>query len=302
MQKIIPFLWFEDKAEDAVKFYVSLFPKSKIGGSADYDEQGAKVSGRKAGSVMTIHFRLAGQKFLALNGGPYFKFTPAVSFFVACDTEEEINKLYAKLSDGGKELMAFGKYPFAEKYAWINDRYGVSWQLILAKRKQKITPVLMFTGKVYGQAEEAMKFYTHLFKGRGEEAEIKNIAYYTGEGKDAKDKVVHGLFSLSGQEFVTMDSGEAHNFGFTPAVSFLIDCVNQEEINYFWDRISISGKGGQCGWAEDKFGISWQVTPNVLGKLLSDPDKTKVARVMRAMLQMKKLDIEELKKAYANVI
>lgn len=302
MQKITPCLWFDDKAEEAARFYVSLFPASRLMEEAKYDEAGAKVSGQREGSTMTVEFELAGQKFVALNGGPYFKFTPAISLFVGCYTEEEINHLYKKLSDGGTVLMEFGKYPFAEKYAWVNDKYGVSWQLILATREQKITPCLMFAGDVYGKAKEAMEYYVDLFKERDKEAKIKDIAYYAGDGKDASDKVVHGLFSFYDQEFIAMDSGEAHKFDFTGAISFMIDCQNQEEINYFWDKISLSGKPGQCGWVEDKFGVFWQVVPTVLNELLRDEDPVKAERTMKAMLQMTKLDIEALKKAHSNTI
>lgn len=247
---------------------------------------------------MTVDFEIAGQKFLALNGGPYFKFTPSISFFIGCETEEEIDTLYEKLSDGGNVLMEFAKYPFAEKYAWVNDKFGVSWQMILAKRPQKITPLLMFSGSKYGKAKTAMDFYTGLLKNRGEEASIKEIAFYDGSGVDAKDKVVHGTFSLAHQEFIAMDSGLPHKFNFTPAVSLIIDCKNEEEVTYFWDRIGISGVCGQCGWVEDKFGVSWQVMPSVLNELMRDKDPVKTERVMKAMLTMHKLDIDKLKHAY----
>ena len=301
-QKIIPFLWFEDKAEEAVDFYVSLFSGSKLGKISMYTEATAEVSGQKEGSIMTIDFEIAGQKFAAINGGPYFKFTPAISLFVSCESEEEIKYLYDNLSEHGAVLMEFGKYPFAEKYAWVNDRYGVSWQLILAPRAQKITPMLMFVGNEYGRAKEAMEFYVDIFKHRGEDSEINEINYYDGMGKDGTDKVVHGVFTLARQQFLAMDSGENHKFGFTPAISFVIDCKNQEEVNYFWEKFRLAGKPGQCGWVEDKFGISWQVTPSVLKELMADADGAAAERVTKAMLQMTKLDIETFKKAYANVI
>lgn len=120
MQKITPFLWFNDQAEEAVKFYVSLFKNSKIKTITRYGEEGAKVSGRPKGSVMTVSFQLDGQTFMALNGGPHFKFTEAISFVVNCETQQEVNKMWKKLSKGGEEGQC----------GWLKDKYGVSWQIV----------------------------------------------------------------------------------------------------------------------------------------------------------------------------
>jgi predicted 3-demethylubiquinone-9 3-methyltransferase (glyoxalase superfamily) len=159
MQRITPFLWFNDNAEEAVKFYTSIFKKSKIGKIARYDEAGEKAAGRPAGSVMTIEFEIEGQDFIALNGGPHFKFNEAVSFVVSCKT--------------------------------------------------------------------------------------------------------------------------------------------QTEVDYYWNKLSAGGKEVQCGWLTDKFGLSWQIVPTILGELMSDKDPAKSQRVMEAMLKMVKLDINKLKAAYA---
>jgi predicted 3-demethylubiquinone-9 3-methyltransferase (glyoxalase superfamily) len=120
MQKITPFLWFDDKAEEAANFYVSLFKNSKIGDTARYDEAGAKAAGRPKGSVMVIEFELEGQKFVALNGGPHFKFTEAVSFVVNCERQEEVDNFWDKLSEGGEESQC----------GWLKDKYGLSWQVV----------------------------------------------------------------------------------------------------------------------------------------------------------------------------
>jgi predicted 3-demethylubiquinone-9 3-methyltransferase (glyoxalase superfamily) len=120
MQKITPFLWFDNQAEEAVNFYVGIFKKSRIVRTARYGEEGAEVSGRPKGSVMTVAFELEGQKFTALNGGPVFKFSQAISFVVDCKTQEEVDRLWAKLSEGG-EIQQCG---------WLKDRYGVSWQIV----------------------------------------------------------------------------------------------------------------------------------------------------------------------------
>ena len=120
MQKITPCLWFDDKAEEAVNFYVSIFKNSKVGSIARYGEAGAEVSGRPKGTVMTVAFQLEGQEFLALNGGPIFKFTEAISFIVNCETQEEIDKMWEKLSAGGEK----------GRCGWLKDKYGLSWQIV----------------------------------------------------------------------------------------------------------------------------------------------------------------------------
>jgi predicted 3-demethylubiquinone-9 3-methyltransferase (glyoxalase superfamily) len=120
MQKISPFLWFDNQAEEAVNFYVSIFKDSKVGNITRYDEEAAKASGKPEGSVMTIGFQLEGQDFIALNGGPQFKFTEAISFSVDCKTQEEVDELWEKLSEGGEEGPC----------GWLKDKYGLSWQIV----------------------------------------------------------------------------------------------------------------------------------------------------------------------------
>lgn len=192
MQGIIPNLWFDSQAEEAVRFYTSLFKDSKIGSVARYGEAGAKASGKPRGSVMTVSFELEGQQFVALNGGPVFTFTPAVSFFVSCERPQEIDELWRRLADGGMALMELDKYPFAERYGWLQDRYGLSWQLMLASRAQKITPCLMFVGERHGKAEEAMNYYVSIFPN----SSISTIARYGKGEQDPEGTIKHAEFSL----------------------------------------------------------------------------------------------------------
>lgn len=293
MQKIVPFLWFDDQAEEAVDFYASLFKDSRVGTVTRYDEAAAAVSGRPQGSVMTVAFELEGGEFVALNGGSVFHFTPAISFSVGCESEEEIDELWEKLSDGGTVLMELGAYPFSEKYGWLNDRYGVSWQLILGSREQKIVPSLLFVGGQYAKAEEAINFYASVF----DHSDIDIIARYK-EGEDRlAGTVKYAEFTLQGEKFIAMESGLEHQFTFTPAISFVVNCVTQEEVDELWERLSEEGETERCGWLKDKYGVSWQIVPTVLSELLSDPDPEKSKRVMQAMLRMKKLDIKALQQA-----
>ncbi len=296
VRQITPFLWFDNQAEEAARFYSSLFAQSGVGGDVRYNQEAANVSGRPKGSVMTVPFRLAGQGFVALNGGPAFHFTPAISFFIACDTEHEMDNLWRNLSAGGSVLMPFQKYPFSEKFGWLQDKYGLSWQLNLASRTQKITPFLLFVGEQNSKAEEAMKLYTSVFKG----SQIVRVERFAQKEQGDEGTVKHGVFSLGGQDFMAMDSNLAHNFTFNEAVSFLVNCESQEEVDYYWKRLSPGGdeKAQQCGWLKDRYGVSWQIVPSILQNMLQDKDPNKVARVTEAFLKMKKFDIAALKKAY----
>ena len=153
---------------------------------------------------------------------------------------------------------------------------------------QKITPFLWFDN----QAEEAARFYVSVFK----DAEVLSIDRYGEAGPGAAGTVMTVSFRLAGQEFVALDGGP--QFTFTEAVSFVIDCASQDEVDYFWDKLSAGGEPGPCGWLKDKFGLSWQVVPAVLTELLQDEDREKANRVMQAMLQMTKIDIAKLQQAY----
>jgi predicted 3-demethylubiquinone-9 3-methyltransferase (glyoxalase superfamily) len=294
MQKITPYFWFDNQAEEAVNLYTSLFLNSAVGQVTRYDETIAQAAGRPAGSVLTISFTLAGQEFGALNGGPVFHFTPAVSFFVNCDTSEEINAIWEKLSDGGEILMPLDKYPFSECFGWTNDRFGVSWQLNLASRNTKITPFLTFVGDQFGRAEEAVNLYTSLF----ENSSITAIERYGPGEVEPAGTVRHAAFLLEGQEFMVIGSDTAHAFAFSEALSFLVNCDTQAEVDKLWETFTRGGEEGQCGWLKDPFGVSWQIVPSVLGDMLSDPDPDRSQRVAQAMLQMKKLDIRALEEAY----
>ncbi|MBY0547409.1 MAG: VOC family protein [Candidatus Obscuribacterales bacterium] len=294
MQRVKPCLWFDDNAEQASKFYTGIFGNSKVGAIARYSEDGAKPSGREPGSVMTVEFQLEGQDFLALNGGPMFKFSPAVSLTVSCDTEEEINRLYNQLSEGGTVLMEPGSYDFSPKYACVNDKYGVNWGLNLTHRKQKIAPALMFVGDLFGKAEEAVNFYVSRF----ENSSIINITRYGVDELGPVGTVKHATFSLDGYEFMALDSSYKHEFTFTPAISFVVNCHNQDEVDDFWGKLAEGGMVQQCGWLGDRFGICWQIVPTALGEMMKDPDTAKTGRVMGALLTMVKLDIAALEKAY----
>ena len=289
-EKIIPFLWFNGNAEEAVNFYISMFKNSKVLNITRYGDVGP---GEK-GSVMTAIFKLEGESFYALNAYSEYAFTPSNSFYVSCRTLSEIKKLWNRLTDGGLVMMELDKYPFSERYGWVQDKFGVSWQLILSNETHKITPFLTFSGKYQGMAEEAINFYVSQFKNSG----IQSIMHYNESDIGQTGKVVHAEFKLHGQKFMAMDSAIEMQFTFTPAISYFVNCKTQREIDDYWEKFSDGGKKMQCGWLKDKFGITWQIVPVILGEMMNDPDPEKVERVTKAMMQMEKLDIKALKHAY----
>jgi predicted 3-demethylubiquinone-9 3-methyltransferase (glyoxalase superfamily) len=298
MQRITPCLWFYRNAEEAMAFYTSLFKGSEIKSIKRYPEGPLEgpMSGMQ-GKVLTAIFALEGFQFMALDGGPIFQFNPSVSFFVNCNTREEINQLWEELSEGGEALMPLDEYPFSPWYGWIQDQYGLSWQLILAAgaAETKIIPSLMFVGDQAGKAEEAIGFYARVFK----DSRVGDIARYSADqSPDEAGTVAYARFTLQGQHFAAMDSARGHDFSFNEAVSLYVECQNQEEVDHYWDALSAVREAEQCGWLKDRYGLSWQIIPKQLGEMMSDPDPEKSGRVMDSMLKMKKIDIRALEEAY----
>jgi len=297
MQKITPTLWFDKNAEEAAKFYTSIFKNGKIGSTTHYTEAGFEVHHMPAGTVLTVEFQIEGYDFLALNGGPVFKFTPAISFMVNCPSAGEVDELWAKLSEGGTPLMPLDSYPFSPRYGWIQDKYGVSWQLIFmqAGAPRTIVPSLMFTGPQVGKAEEAINFYASIFP----DSSVGMITRYGAESApDKEGMVMYGEMTLAGQKFAAMDSAYDHKFNFNEAISFLVTCKDQAEIDFFWEKLSAVPASEQCGWLKDKYGVSWQIVPVGMDEMLNSPDKAKADRAMQAIMQMKKIDMAGLQAAF----
>ncbi len=296
-QTIIPNLWFDHQSEEAAQFYCSLFPNSQITNKLLYSEAGREQHGQEPGSVMTVEFQLGDYRFVAINGGPIFKLNPSISLFVRCQDESEVDQLHSKLMAGGKELMPLQKYDFSEKYAWVEDRYGLSWQLFLgdAPDQQKITPCLMFVHKNNGKAKEAMQFYTQLIPN----SKIGEISrYQESEKPNTPGTIKHASFWLNGEEFKCMDSAYDHQFDFNEAFSLQLDCQDQDQLDHYWQALSAHPASEQCGWLKDKYGLSWQVVPKEMSKMLLNPDKEKVNRALAAMFEMKKIDLAKLKAAF----
>jgi predicted 3-demethylubiquinone-9 3-methyltransferase (glyoxalase superfamily) len=276
---IYPCIWFDGQAKEAATLYASAFPGTKI----------------TTDTPMVVTIESAGQKFMFLNGGPQFKPNPSISFYVVCATKNEVDAAWKKLSVGGNVLMPLDKYDWSERYGWVQDKFGVNWQLSLGKLTstgQKFSPTLMFTGAQHGKAEKAINFYTSVFS----PSSVVGILRYAEKDGDVPGTIKHAQFTLDGYVMMAMDSSLMHQLGFTEGVSFVVDCETQDEIDYYWNKLTKGGEESMCGWLKDQFGVSWQIVPAILPDLMRDPVKGQ--RVVQAFLKMKKFDIAALKKAY----
>ena len=231
---------------------------------------------------------------MALEGGPYYSFTPAISLFVDCKTPEEIDTLWAALSKDGKIRMDLGSYPFGERFGWVQDKFGLTWQLNLARKPQAVSPFLMFVGDQHGRAEEAINRYVSLFTN----AAITSIAHYGPDEDGPEGTVKHAVFTLEGGQFEAIDSHWPHAFTFSGAISFMVLCHTQQEIDHFWDALCDGGTPEQCGWLRDRHGVTWQIVPAHIAEMLSGPDPDRTKAVMDALLDMVKIDLATLERAY----
>jgi predicted 3-demethylubiquinone-9 3-methyltransferase (glyoxalase superfamily) len=221
---IVPCLWFDGKAQEAADFYARVFPDAE----KTYD------------SGLTVGLRVADLDLMLLNGGPEFAINPSISFFYVCRSGAELDRLWAALGEGGSVLMDKGEYPFARRYGWLADRFGVNWQLILrdGEFRQRAFPSLMFTRDLAGRAEEAIRFYVEVFK----DAEVGTMSRYgAGMEPDREGTVNYGEFRLGARWLTAMDSAQGHEFGFTEGVSLVVTCADQAEVDYFWGRLSEGG-------------------------------------------------------------
>lgn len=298
MQKIVPHLWFDTQAKEAADFYVKAFGKNSRVLSSTV------LKDTPSGDCDVLRFEIWGFEFMSISAGPYFTPNPSISFMMNFDPSqhgdaaEDIDRVWKELSQGGKALMELGEYPFSKRYGWIQDKYGVSWQLILTDPKGEVRPLvlpsLMFTKDAYGKAEEATDFYIATFK----DGKRGSLARYpAGMQPDEEGKVMFTDFQLEGQWFAAMESAREHEFQFNEAVSLLVRCDTQKEIDDLWAALSAVPEAEQCGWLKDKYGVSWQISPAMMESVMESGEEEKIARVTKAFLQMKKFDIAALRQA-----
>lgn len=298
IRPITPHLWFDKEAKEAAEFYCSVFPDSKITSTST-------LHNTPSGDCDVVSFTLWGHPFMAISAGPLFKFNPSISFLVNFDpsreknASEKIDEVWNKLSEGGTALMPLDKYPFSERYGWIEDKYGVSWQLILTnpegEPRPTLVPFLMFVGKNCGKAEEARQFYLSVFRNSKPGALFR---YGPGQEPDKEGTVMFADFMLENTWFAAMDSAQEHPFNFNEAISLIVRCETQEEIDYYWEKLSAVPAAEQCGWLKDKYGVSWQIVPAILDEMMTMGTPEQRDRVTQTFLKMKKFNIAELQKAF----
>ena len=293
VQMILPHLWFDNEALEAAEFYVNIFSDSRIVNKT-------LIPDTPSGDAQSVTFEVYGYKFMAISAGPYFKINPSISFFVNYDpsydddAEQNLEEAWNKLKDGGTVLMPLDEYPYSKKYGFIQDKYGVCWQLILTNPegddRPTIVPSLMFVDDKFGQAEEALDFYLSIFRdsNKGEIARTES---------EAETSVMFADFKLEDQWFAVMDGPGNHDYDFNEAISLLINCDSQKEIDYYWNKLSAVPEAEQCGWLKDKYGISWQITPTLMDEMMEKGSPEQIKRVTEAFLKMKKFDIVKLKEA-----
>lgn len=295
MQKIVPHLWFSNNAVQAAELYTSIFPNSKITSTSILKDT-------PSGDCDVVSFDLMGYSFMSLGAEEGFKLNPSISIMVNfdpsqdLDAENRIETIWNALIDGGKTLMDLGEYPFSKKYGWVEDKFGMSWQLILTEPEGEdrplVLPSLLFVNDVCGKAKEASDFYISVFKDskRGAFA-----PYPAGMEPDKEGTAMFTDFMLENQWFVAMDSAHDHKFNFNEAFSFIVNCETQEEIDYYWEKLSAVPESEQCGWLKDRYGVSWQIVPTELHEIMSKASEEQMSKITQAFLPMKKLDIQKIK-------
>ena len=291
MLPIKPHLWFDNNVVEAANFYTGLMPDSAVIYSSTIPMPG--------GSCDVVEFTIAGQPFLGINGGPGLKINPSISFMMHFDEASAVDPVWEKLIAGGKIMMPLDQYPFSARYGWVEDQFGVSWQLMLraedSAERTMIMPSMMFTGAVAGKAGEAIDFYSSIFK----DARSGSLAPRTEDaGPDKAGSLMYGDFFVHGTWIAAMDSAHPHGFGFNDALSFLITCDSQEEIDYYWSALTAGGTPGQCGWLKDQFGVSWQVASSVMFEALKHGSEKQIERVVEAFRMMEKVEVAVLEEAY----
>ena len=293
MQRIIPNLWFNHTAAEAAAFYASVLPNTRETNRTQYPTEGLPDFQQElAGDVLTAEFEVDGYRFIGINAGSEFQPNPSVSFMLNFDpsrddtAREQLDATWDGLSEGGQVLMELGSYDFSRRYGWVQDRYGVSWQLILTdpagEPRPFVLPCLLFGGPAQNRATEAIEHYTAVFP----DARAGQVVRYPEPtGPAMAGGVMFGEMELLGQWFAIMDSGVDQDFTFTPGVSLMVEVADQTELDRYWAELSTVPEAEQCGWCIDRFGLSWQVVPADLDMLTQQPD------AFSKLMGMKKIEI-----------
>lgn len=294
VQKIIPSLWCAGDPDQMVSLYERAFEDVRRRSTSHYPTEGLlDFQKDMAGAILTIEFSVFDYVFVLVNGGPAFTPNPSVSFMVRfsdehfLDPEEALRAAWDVLIDGGKALMPLGTEDLGSLFGWVEDKFGISWQLMLeddpenevAAERPRVHPALLFGAPAFGKAAVARERYLEVFP----HSRIGITAQSPADGSLAFGDAQFG------DDWLAFQDAEQAPFAFNEAVSFIINCTDQQEIDYFWEALSRVPESEQCGWCKDEFGVSWQVTPLDMEDLTSSPD------AYAAMMGMKKIDLNVLK-------
>ncbi len=294
MQRIVPHVWCQGNALEAGSFYAGVLPETSMELVASYPRENLPEFQRElAGQPLVIEVMVKGYRIRLINAGNEFRPTPALSFILNFGAEgsdgskdeahARISTLWESLAEGGEVRMPLGQYPHSELYGWVEDRFGVNWQLMLNKpgsgQRPAVIPQFLFTG-AGAKAQAAIDLYTGLFEDSGPGMIVPQPEQAGG--------VLYAEFTLAGQRFSAMDGGMGHNFTFGPGLSLEVSCVDQQGIDTVWEALSSAPEAEQCGWLVDRFGVSWQIVPQDMGELLRHPG------AYQRMLDMKKIIIADL--------
>lgn len=313
-QRIVPNIWCTRNAEEAGAFYASAFENAHAEVESRYPLTGLLDFQQEfAGEPLTVGLTISGTRFVLINAGDEFRPGPSISFMLNFDPmlfdcgeigggetgggEEQarasLDRLWARLAEGGSVLMPLGEYPFSRHYGWVQDRYGVNWQLMLTDPagdpRPFIIPALMFDGDAQDRAAEAADFYVSVFADSPGGAEVGNrYPYGAPTGKAGADALAFGEFRIGDQWFMAADNGSGVDHGFSCGVSLEVGCADQAEIDRLWEALSAVPEAEQCGWLTDRFGVSWQIVPEDMGELMERPG------AYGNMMEMKKIVIADL--------
>lgn len=303
---LVPNIWCNGDAEALVAFYSTVFPEVTVHQTLHYPQHGLPhFQEHMAGKILTIDFSIMGARFIAINAGPDFHANPSLSFMVSItpeisdDPRTLVTTLWDALVAEGSVLMPLGEYPFSEHYGWVEDRFGVSWQLMAhtttptsrhaaTPPRPTIMPALMFGAHHVNQAEEAITHYMSVFPN----SQLGEIARYSHpQGPADAGSLMYCDAVLNGSWISVMDAGVDQDFTFTEGVSLLVECSTQEEIDHYWAGLSHRPEAEQCGWCQDQFGVSWQIAPP------ATPEDVEDLGAYQAMMSMKKIHLQQLRDA-----
>ena len=302
-QQIVPNIWCRRNAQQMGEFYSSILPEARAQIASRYPSTGlAEFQHGFEGEPLTVALHIGEYEIVLINAGDEFRPGPALSFMLNFDpamfgedeaaARAQLGNIWRELADGGTERMPLGEYPFSKRYGWVEDRFGVNWQLMLTNPEGEprpfVIPALMFNGREHSVAAEATDFYVSLFAGvPGGAAAANRQVYGERTGTAGPESLAFGEFRVGDQWFMASDNGSGVDHAFSCGVSLEVRCAGQYEIDRLWSALSNNAHAEQCGWAEDRFGVAWQIVPDNMDELMQRPG------AFEHLMSMKKLVIAD---------